>query len=128
MTQTVILAGDRQRRLAHALIDRAPWDAVVKISEAKRTDDQNAKMWAMLSDVSRAKPQGRMHTAEVWKQLFMQACGHECQFEMGLDGKPFPTGFRSSRLSKAQMADLITFILQYGDANGVAWSNEMEAA
>ena len=126
--QTIILSGDRQRHFAHTLIDRAPWDAVINIREAKRTVDQNAKLWAMLSDISRAKPEGRTHTTEVWKALFMNACGHECQFEMGLDGRPFPVGFKSSRMTKGQMADLITFILQWGDAHGVQWSNEGVAA
>ena len=126
--QTVILRGPSQRDFAKGLIDQAPDDAVVNIKEANRTVDQNAKMWAMLSDVSRAKPEGRRHTTEVWKQLFMHACGHEVQFEMGLNGQPFPTGFRSSRLTKAQMADLITCIYQYGDKHGVRWTDERIAA
>jgi hypothetical protein len=43
VTQTVWLRGEYQRRLAHQLIDKAPQDAVVKISAAKRSDDQNNK-------------------------------------------------------------------------------------
>ncbi|KAF2377227.1 hypothetical protein BSN82_17900, partial [Acinetobacter baylyi] len=77
MSQTIILRGAMQREFAKALINKAPIDAVVKISEAKRSDDQNAKMWAMLSDISRAKPGDRKHTPEVWKCLFMNALGHE---------------------------------------------------
>jgi hypothetical protein len=61
----------------------------------------------MISDVSRAKPEGRTHTPEIWKCLFMQSCGHKVRFEIGLDGEPFPVGFHSSRLSKSQFADLI---------------------
>lgn len=127
--QTVILREQRQRDLAKHLIDRAPADAVVNIRAATRSTDQNAKMWAMLSDVARAKPQGRAHTAEVWKQLFMHACGHAVQFESGLDGQPFPTGFRSSRLNKSQMSDLIEFIHAWGAQNGVLFTNpEWKAA
>ena len=120
--QTIRLVGDMQRDIARRLIDRAPPMAVVNIREAARTLDQNAKMHAMLSDVSRSKPLGRTHTPDVWKCLFMQACGHAVQFETGLDGQPFPIGFRSSRLNKAQMADLITFMMQWGDEQGVCWS------
>jgi hypothetical protein len=125
--QTVILRGDTQRAFAKRLIDAAPQDAVVNVREATRTTDQNSKLWAMLSDISRAKPEGRPHTPEVWKALFMHALGHQTRFEMGLDGEPFPVGFRSSRLSKAQMADLITFISEYGDRHDVRWSDR-EAA
>ena len=126
--QTIILRGDSQRDFARHLIGIAPQDAVVNIRAATRSTDQNAKMWAMLSDVSRAKPQGRCHTPEVWKCLFMHACGHAVQFQVGLDGQPFPVGFRSSALSKAQMSDLIEFIHAWGAQNGVAWSDDARAA
>lgn len=122
MTQTVWLRGEHQRRLAHQLIDKAPQDAVVKISAAKRSDDQNSKMWAMLSDISRAKPEGRAHIPEIWKCIFMAALGHEVKFEMGLNNQPFPIGFRTSKLTKPQMSDLIEFISGYGAQNQVVWS------
>lgn len=121
--QTLILAGQPQRALAHDLIDRAPQGAVVNIREARRTLDQNALLWALLSDLSRAKPEGRAHTPEMWKALAMHACGHAVQFENGLDGQPFPVGFRSSRLSKAQMSELIEFIIAYGAQHGVVFSD-----
>lgn len=123
MTQTVILRTDTQRALAKSMIDRAPENGVVKISEPKRNLDQNARMWAMLSDVSRAKPEGRMWPPETWKCAFMHSLGHQVQFAEGLDGSgPFPLGFRTSRLTVRQMADLITVIQEYGDRHGVEWS------
>ncbi len=124
--QTVILRGPSQRRFAHQLIDRAGDDYIVSVREPTRNPDQNAKMWAMLSDISRAKPDGRCHTTDVWKALMMKACGHEVQFVVGIDGEPFPHGFRTSRLSVSQMADLITVIYEYGDRHGVRWSEPRE--
>lgn len=126
MAQTVILHGASQKLFAKGLIDKAPAGAVLSIREAARTVDQNSKLWAMLSDVSRAMPNGRRHVPEVWKTLFMHACGHAVQFETGLNGQPFPTGFRSSKLTKAQMGDLITFIYQWGDERGVIWTEPRE--
>lgn len=120
--QRIILRGESQRSFAKDLIDKAPKNAVVNIREGKRTTEQNDKMWAMISDVSRAKPDGRMATPETWKALFMHACGHEVQFVLGLNEEPFPVGFRSSRLSVGQMADLITFIYQFGDEHEVRWT------
>jgi hypothetical protein len=99
---------------------------VVKISPEERSLDQNNKMWAMISDVSRQKPEGRTHVPEVWKAIFMAACGHEVQFEHGLDDRPFPIGFRSSRLTKAQMGDLIEFIYAYGSKHNIKWSEEYD--
>lgn len=126
MSQTIILRGDMQRALAKRMIDHAPPDAIVKIGAATRTTDQNNKMWAMLSDISRAKPEGRMHRPEIWKCLFMNALGHETWFETGLNNRPFPIGFQSSRLTKAQMADLIEFIYAYGAEHNVKWSENYE--
>lgn len=129
MSQTVILRGDVQRRLAKALIDAAPLDAVVTVKEGTRTADQNAKMWAMLSDIARAKPEGRSMSPETWKAAFMSALGHEIIWQPGIEGAPpFPAGFRTSKLSKARMADLITFIAAYGDRHGVRWSDEARTA
>ena len=120
--QTVVLSGEGARQRARALIDAAPPHSVVNVRPATRSRDQNAKLWAMLSDISRHKPDGRTHTPETWKALFMHACGYSVQFEMGLTGEPFPVGFRSSRMSKEQMAELITFVASYGDEHGVRWS------
>lgn len=122
MTQTVILHGKSQKQFAHELIERAPAGAVLTIREAKRTADQNSMLWACLSDISRFKPDGRKHTPEIWKALMMNACGHAVQFETGLNGQPFPVGFQSSKLTKSQMADLLTFVLQWGDEKGVPWT------
>jgi hypothetical protein len=125
--QAFLLTGQRSRQAACDVIMQAPAYSTATIKPQKRSDEQNAKLWVMLSDISRAKPQGRVHIPEVWKCLFMAACGHQVQFEMGLDGRPFPTGFKSSRLSKNEMMDLITFVQQWGDEQGVKWSNEVTA-
>lgn len=124
--QTIILYGLSSRQKAESIINAAPSGSVVTVKPPKRSVEQNSKLWAMLSDVSRAKPEGRCHTPDVWKHLFMSACGHEVQFLMGLDGNPFPAGFRSSRLTKDQMAELISFIDAWGTERGVVWSNERE--
>lgn len=125
MAQTVILRGSPQRSLAKSLVDRAPVDAVVSIREASRTTPQNSKMWAQLSDVSRAKPEGRLWVPETWKCAFMHSLGHQVKFCEGLEGTgPFPLGFKSSRLSVRQMADLITCVQEYGDRHGINWSDE----
>lgn len=127
--QAVILRGSHARDNAHRLVTRAPEGAVVNIREASRTGEQNDKMWAMLSDIARAKPQGRVLTTEVWKALFMASCGHQVRFEPTLDGQGVvPLGFRSSRLTKAEFSDLIEAIYAYGAEHGVLWSEPQELA
>lgn len=120
--QTVILSHAGARMTAHRLIDVAPDGFVVNVREPTRTSEQNDKMWAMLGDISRQKPLGRRHTPDDWKAIAMNACGWECQFIEGLDGRPFPNGFRSSRLTIRQMSTLIEWLDAFGSENGVKWT------
>lgn len=120
--QTLILETPRARADAKRVIDAAPFGSVVSIKPPARTIDQNDLMWGLLSDISRAKPLGRRHTPDMWKALFMKACGHHVQFLEGLDGEPFPVGFRSSKLTKRQMSELVEFIFSYGDEHGVTFT------
>ena len=126
--QTIILSTPNQRSIAKRLIHMAPQGSVLTVRDATRSGKQNAKMWAMLSDVSRAKPEGRTWTTDVWKAAFMHFLGHEVQWQQGLDGQtPFPASYRTSRLSKERMADLITVISEYGDRHGVVWSDKVDS-
>ena len=122
--QTIILRSDTQRDFAKRLVDQAPVDAVVNIKPATRTNDQNALLWSRLSDVARAKPEGRVLTTETWKVLFMAEAGFKCRFELSLDGMGVvPVGFRSSRLNKAEFSDLLECVMAYGSQHGVLWTD-----
>ena len=112
----------RTRRGVAAEVMALPEGFEVIIREPTRTKDQNAKLWAMLSDVAKAQPEGRKWSSEIWKCAFMQSLGHEIRWVQGLNNDPLPVGFRSSRLRKADMADLITCVYEYGDRHGVQWS------
>jgi hypothetical protein len=119
--QTIRLFGNRSR--AHELVNKAPHGAVLNIRPPTRTNEQNAKLWAMLSDLARAKPQGRDYPTDVWKALAMAMCGHTVRFEPALDGNGVvPIGFRSSRLTKDEMGELIEAIYAYGAEHNVEWS------
>lgn len=118
--QSIILRGKRTREVAAVLIEKAPDGAVMSITPPRRTNDQNARLWAMLSAVSRAKPEGRTLTPDVWKCLFIHSLDHEQRFEMALDGRGFvPMGFRSSRMTKAQFSDLFAVIEEYAARHGI---------
>ncbi len=113
----------KTRPLAHRWVDAAPEGMLAKFQEANRTTEQNAKLWAMLSDVShQAEHNGKKYTKEVWKVLFMSACGHELQLMVGLNGEPVPMGQNSSKLSVAQMSELIEFIHCWAAENGVTFT------
>lgn len=123
MANHVVTLGNQwSRDRAKLIVQQAPVGYVMRIAEPRRTNEQNDKMWAMLTDASMSKPLGRMHTPDDWKAIFMNACGWECQFLPGLDGRPFPQGFRSSSLTKSQMSALIEYMNAFGAEHGVRWS------
>lgn len=128
MSYITPLASEASRARACDWIVRAPDGWVCEVRQPRRSLSQNDRLWAMLTDVSVSKPGGRRMTPEDWKCVFMSACGWEVQFLEGLDGRPFPSGFRSSRLTKQQMSDLIDFIDAWGSENGVKWTEREEAA
>ena len=126
---TIKLVGGEQRERAAQAIHRAPDGYVVTIREPNRTLDQNAKLWAMLADVVAAKPEGREMTADQWKGVFMDACGHKTEFVPHLDGPGFVClGFKSSHLTKAQFAELIECITEYGARHNIRWSEPVPLA
>lgn len=123
--QVCILSSDYRRIQAKRLIDLAPHGAIVEIKEAKRTNDQNALAWALISQIARAKPQGRVLSPDAWKSLFMSAAGFQCTFEPSLDGRGVvPLGFKSSRLNKAEFSDLIEAIHAYAAEQGIVLDDE----
>lgn len=125
----ITLWNDERRAQAKALIDRAPVGYRVDFSEPKRTDDQNAAMWAALADIAmQAKWHGQNLTSDDWKLIFMSGLNHELRVVPNLAGDGFiPLGFSSSRLSKADFSQLLELIYAWGAQNGVQFK-EREAA
>lgn len=121
--RTVPLNTPAQKQFAHRLLDAAPMGHVLEIREPRRTSDQNDKMWAMLTDIARAKPLGRKLEPEQWKSVFMDAIGKKPNWIQNLEGDGvLCTGYRSSHLSKQDMSDLIEQITAFGTEHGVQWN------
>lgn len=121
MTQTVVLRNELHRANAKRLIDLAPTGAIVTVKAATRSNEQNSKLWAMLSEVSRAKPEGRTYPPETWKCLFMAAIGKQAVWQPALDGDGVVNvGYRSSRLTVQEMSELIECISEYAARHEIA--------
>lgn len=115
----------RNREFAHRMVDAAPLGSVMTIAKPRRTLDQNARLWVLLTRISAAKPEGRELTPDVWKSLFLHSLDHAQRFELALDGKGMvPVGFRSSKLTKGQFSDLFLVIEEYAARHGVDLGDE----
>ena len=131
--RTVFLATKAGRQRAHALIDAAEGDDVMKIGKVTRSDEQNRKLWPMLNDIRRQVP-GAIQNAEHLKCQFLNALGVEMTFLPTLESEGmFPMGMHSSTLTVAQFSGLIELLYAFGAKHGVEWTdpetrNQAEAA
>jgi hypothetical protein len=88
----------------------------LSVEEERRNNSQNALLHATLQDIaSRREWAGRRWELEVWKRLltaaWMRTRGDQLVVVPALDGHGVDVVFqRTSKLSKAEMADLIEFI------------------
>lgn len=130
MRGKIILYADSQRDYAKDQIDLAPEKAVVTIAEPTRTNEQNAKLWAMLTDVSKQclLPSGNKGTQDTWKCLAMRTCKMECRYELDFDNQLFPIGYRSSQLPIKECSELIEWLYRFGAENNVTWKEKEQAA
>ncbi len=121
-------ASDRERVQAWAA--KAPWGTRVTFQEARRTTDQNARMWAMLTEVARqVKWHGQRLSADDWKLVFLSALKQELRIVPNLDGTGFvQLGRSSSSLSVGEMADLMDLIAAFGAREGVTFAEPERVA
>lgn len=123
---TLILATASERRRAHAWIDHAPAGCRVEFKEAKRTTEQNAKMWAMLTELAVQVPwHGLKLSADDWKLVFLDALKAEMRLVPNLANTGFINlGRSSSDLSKQEMSDLIELLYKFGAEHDVKFGGD----
>lgn len=117
-----ILAHRQARAGAELAIRGAPDGYIVTICEPTRTLDQNAKLWPMLSDVSKqVEWHGQKLTTDEWKDVFTAALRRQ-KAVPGLDGGFVVCGQSTSKMGKREFAQLIELIYAFGAERDVRWS------
>lgn len=96
----------------------------LSIKPERRTDLQNARLWAMLTDISKqVEWYGKRLTAEDWKHVFTASL-RKLSVVPNLDGTGFVAlGLSTSRMTKAEMSDLMELMSAFGAERGVKWSD-----
>jgi len=131
MTRAVVIINskaDREKAARWAM--GVPSGTRVEFKEAKRSTEQNALMWAMLTEISlQVKYHGLKLSPDDWKLIFLDALKREVRMVPNIDGNGFVNlGRSSSDLSKAEMTDLIELIHAFGAKNGVTFQDNQEQA
>jgi hypothetical protein len=119
----LVLANDAIREKAMAWVRKAPPETRVEFKAPKRTLPQNARMWAMLTDVAeQVQWHGLRLAADDWKLIFLDALKAELRLVPNLDGNGFVNlGRSSSDLSKDEMGNLMDLIEAFGARHNVTF-------
>lgn len=127
---TFTLRSSTVRVSAINTIMAAPDGTRVEVKAAKRSTEQNAKMWAMLTEVALQLPwHGKKLRPDDWKIMFLDALKREVRAVPNIDGDGFVNlGRSSSDLSKNEMSEMIELIFKFGAEHGVKFADDREAA
>lgn len=119
----IVIDGPASRARAAHWVSLAPPATRVEFKRAKRSLPQNARMWAMLTDVaSQIEWHGQKLTPDDWKLLLLDALKREVRVVPAIDGRGFVNlGRSSSDLSKSEMGDLMELIAAFGAERGVTF-------
>lgn len=131
MRQVFHLDSPIAKRNAAYTIANADRGMVCEIRPRTRSLDANAKMWAMLSDISRQVKwpiNGQLETLspEDWKDISTASLHQENRIAQGIRGGFVVLGRRTSKMTVREMSELIEFLYAFGAEQGVVWSERVD--
>jgi hypothetical protein len=92
----------------------------------QRSLDQNSALWAALGDIARQRDyHGLKLSPDDFKLLFLDALDRETRMVPNLDGTGMVgLGRSSSSLSKEEFSGLLSLVFEWGNRNGIVWSDK----
>lgn len=118
------LVHTQARKGAIEAISQAPDGYIVEVKEPTRNLEQNAKLHALIADVSKqADYMGKRRCIEFWKGLFVSgwqiATGQKAEIIPGLEGEFINIRESTTTLSVKRMACLIEYVQAWAVMNEV---------
>ena len=125
MKQIFRLVHAEARRRALEAVRCAQDGYVVEVKEPTRNLEQNALMWATLTDVSNQVDwYGKKLTPDDWKNVFSSSL-RRLEVVPNLDGTGFVAlGQHTSTMTKREFSDLCELIFAFGAEHGVQWTEQ----
>jgi len=94
----------------------------LEVKPEKRSDAQNRRLWAMLTEISRQVDwYDQKLTAEEWKHVFSASLSKQ-KVVPGLDGGFVVLGLSTSKMTKGEMSDMQTLMEAFGAERGVTFA------
>ena len=125
MKQLFILAHELARKNAMQAVLEAPTGYAVEIKPKNRTLDQNAKIHALIQEISRKIIwAGKLQEVETWKRLltaaWLRARGEPVEMLPAIDGFGVDVVFRpTSKLTVEEMSEFIEYVTAWAVEQGI---------
>lgn len=119
---------DRQRAISFIAALDLEQPRKLAITDEDRTAEQNAKLHAMLTDISRqVEHAGKKWNVLIWKRLctaaWLREIGENAQMIPALDGNGFDVIYeKTSKLGVKKCASLIEWVQAFGAEHQVRWT------
>ena len=114
MIRTFHLVHKQARQRALEALQDAPDGYVVTIHEPTRNLEQNAALWAALSDISKqVEWYGQRLTPDEWKDVFTASLKRQ-KVVPGLDGGFVVCGLSTSKMCKSEFSQLLDLAYAFG--------------
>lgn len=118
--EVVQIKGTEDRQKIARWAQGVPVGTSVEFRAPRRSNDQNALMWSLLTQISKQVEWfGKMRSPEDWKDLTTAAL-RGAEFVPGLTpGTVVPLGMRTSQMTSAEISELIESLYAFGAERGV---------
>lgn len=130
--QTFFLRNEQVRSNCQSFIQDLPTDdkkpLVVKIQPITCSLEQNSKLHALLSDISKqCEFNGKKRDIDTWKMIMVSAhkiaTGGQAEMVIGLEGEVINLRESTAQMSVKRLASLIEYITSWGVQNGVRFND-----
>lgn len=99
---------------------------VLEVKPETRSNEQNKRLWAMLTDISRQVDwYGQKLSPEDWKHMFTASL-KKTRAVPGIDGGIVVLGQSTSKMTKAEMCELQELMSAFAAERGVLLGVDME--
>lgn len=118
----IVLHNDQSRQKAIRWVTQAPPKTTVEFKAPRRSLDQNALLWARLTEIARSVDwYGTKMSAEDWKDVF-SASLRKSRVVPGIDAGTFVVlGMRTSDMTKEEFTALLDLIDAFAAERGVTF-------
>lgn len=118
----LVLNSIKAREQACGWARRLPNGTIVEFRKPNRTLEQNARMWAMLHDISKQVDwYGETLSPEDWKTVFTAGL-KKSKAVPGIDGGFVVLGLSTSKMTRPEFSELMALIEAFGAEKGVEFT------